>query len=60
MMAMSAGALGQAGAGQKNPPSTAIETAPAKEVDKRTTQENSNEGIVIEPAELPVTYPRGP
>src|SRR6266853_5706546 len=60
MMAMSAGALGQAGAGQKNPPSTAIETVPAKEADKRTPDRNSNDGIVIEPGELPVTYPRGP
>jgi len=60
MLAMSVGALGQAGAGQKNAPSTAIEAAPAKEPDKRTTGENSNNGITIEPAELPVTYPLGP
>jgi len=60
MMAMSTAALGQAGAGQKNPPSTAIETVPAKEADKRTTHENSNDGMVIEPPELPVTYARGP
>jgi hypothetical protein len=33
---------------------------PTKEADKRTTHENSNDGIVIEPAELPGTYPHGP
>jgi hypothetical protein len=59
MMAMSAGALGQAGAGQKNPPSTAIETVPDKSRNQATTEKDQN-GIVIEPAELPGTYPHGP
>jgi hypothetical protein len=63
MLAMSAAALGQAGAGQKNPPSTAIETAPAKSRNQTTTEqattENDQNGMVIEPGELPVTYPHG-
>lgn len=60
IVAMDAAALGQAGAGQKNPPSTGIETVPAKEPNKRTSDENYNNGIVIEPKELPGTYPQGP
>src|SRR6267378_7991138 len=48
-------ALGQAGAGQKNPPATGVEksnkTAPAKI--------SPEDGLVIEPAELPGTYPHG-
>jgi hypothetical protein len=63
MLAMSAAAQGQAGAGQKNPPSTAIETAPAKSRNQTTTEqartENDQNGMVIEPGELPVTYPHG-
>ncbi|HWY22923.1 MAG TPA: putative Ig domain-containing protein [Candidatus Acidoferrum sp.] len=49
-------AAGQAGAGQKNPPSTGVEKsdkiAPAKTED--------NNGLVIESSELPRTYPHGP
>jgi hypothetical protein len=63
MLAMSAAALGQAGAGQKNPPSTAIETAPAKSRNQTTTKQattkNDQNGMVIEPGELPGTYPHG-
>src|SRR5260370_10793294 len=59
IVAMGAAALGQAGAGQKNPPSTGIETALEKEPDKPTSAENYNNGIVIDPAELPGTYPQG-
>jgi len=48
-------AAGQAGAGQKNPPATGVEksakTAPAKI--------SPEDGLVIEPAELPGTYPHG-
>jgi len=55
VIAMGAAAVGQAGAGQKNPPATAVEksdkTAPATE--------NKDDGLVIEPAELPGTYPLG-
>jgi hypothetical protein len=54
-IAMGAVALGQAGAGQKNPPSTGVEksdkTAPATE--------NKDDSLVIEPTELPGTYPHG-
>jgi hypothetical protein len=55
MIAMGGAAYGQAGAGQKNPPSTGVErsakTAPAKI--------SPEDGLVIEPAELPGTYPHG-
>jgi hypothetical protein len=53
-IAMASAALGQAAAGQKSPPATAVEkSAPA------TTQ--NHEGLlVIEPEELPGTYPHGP
>jgi hypothetical protein len=55
-IAMGPAALGQAGAGQKNPPATGVEksnkTAPGK------TAEDG--GLVIEPSELPGTYPHGP
>jgi hypothetical protein len=56
VIAMGAAALGQAGAGQKNPPATAVEKA-----DKTAPgTENKDDGLVIGPAELPGTYPHGP
>jgi hypothetical protein len=58
MVAMSMGAVGQAGAGQKNAPATGIEAVPEKAPDKAAT-ENEQNGPVIEPAELPVTYSQG-
>jgi hypothetical protein len=55
MMAMGAGALGQAGAGQKTPPATEVE----KSGKAAATTENKEDALVIEPAELPGTYPHG-
>ena len=61
MMATSAAALGQAGAGQKNAPATARETLPNKTPDKAAAEKDRNgDELVIEPAELPITYPHGP
>jgi len=61
MMATSAAALGQAGAGQKNAPATATETLPNKAPDKAAAEKDRNrDEFVIEPAELPLTYPHGP
>jgi len=57
-MALTAAAMGQAGAGQKNAPGTVRvpdNTAP----DNAASEQEQNNGIVIEPNELPVTYPRG-
>jgi hypothetical protein len=69
-MAMSAAALGQAGAGQKTAPGTVSDktspdrTAPTKNTADDSTSDRSvdhaEEGLVIEPAELPGTYPYGP
>jgi Putative Ig domain len=59
MMALTAAAMGQAGAGQKNAPGTVSETGPDKAVADDTTEKEQNNGIVIEPKELPVTYPHG-
>lgn len=74
-MAMNAAALGQAGAGQKNPPATGMDktaqdkTAQDKTVQEKTspdktspdkTSQSKDEGLVIEPGELPGTYPHGP
>lgn len=56
MVAINAWAVGQAGAGQRTPPGTGIEAVPAR--DKGTTQADQN-AVVIEPDELPVTYPKG-
>jgi hypothetical protein len=56
VIAMVAGALGQAGAGQKNAPSSAVEKSGKSAAS--ITQEKDN-GLVIEPAELPGTYPHG-
>jgi hypothetical protein len=70
VMAMSVAAWGQAGAGQKNPPATAVDkNAQDKASPDRAGQDKSapdktshekDEGLVIEPEELPGTYPRGP
>ena len=64
MMATSAAALGQAGAGQKTPPATAPgKTEPGNTVPAQNpTDENADDksGLIIEPPELPVTYPQGP
>ena len=65
VMAISATAMGQAGAGQKNAPATGTEaapdkTAPADSTENATTEKDQNNGIVIEPNELPGTYPHGP
>jgi hypothetical protein len=55
LLATSAAALGQAGAGQKTPPATVVEKS-----DKAAPAADKDNGLVIEPAELPGTYPRGP
>jgi len=55
MIAMGAGALGQAGAGQKAPPATEVE----KSGKAAAATENKEDALVIEPAELPGTYPHG-
>src|SRR5579863_3362808 len=52
--ALTATALGQGGVGQKVPPATAPPKTAADE------SSNSQNGLVIEPQELPPTYPRGP
>lgn len=58
MMALTATALGQAGAGQKNAPGTV--RVPNKAVpDSAASEQDQNNGIVIEPNDLPVTYPHG-
>jgi len=55
VIGISSAALGQAGAGQKNPPATVVEKS-----DKAApAAENKDDGLVIEPAELPGTYPHG-
>src|SRR5260370_15830875 len=54
-IAMGAGALGQAGAGQKAPPATEVE----KSGKAAAAKENKEDALVIEPAELPGTYPHG-
>jgi len=59
MMALGAAALGQAGAGQKTAPGTAIKAAPDDSRDSATSEKDQNAGLVIEPAELPLTYPHG-
>ena len=53
----SAVALGQAGAGQKNPPSSQVEKSIPVVPDK--SAEDKDQGLVIDPAELPGTYPHG-
>jgi hypothetical protein len=53
-MGMSAAAMGQAAAGQKTPPAT----PPAQ--NSADDNADSKTGIIIEPSELPVTYPHGP
>jgi hypothetical protein len=64
LMALGAAAWGQAGAGQKNPPATgADKTAQDKASADRAAQgqasQDKDEGLVIEPTELPGTYPHG-
>jgi hypothetical protein len=56
MIGMAVTALGQAGAGQKNAPSTAVEKSAKRPAS--ITEEKEN-GLAIEPAELPGTYPHG-
>ncbi len=55
-LVVATGALvaGQAGAGQKNPPATGVE----RSVQGQAAQEK-DAGLVIEPLELPGTYPHG-
>ncbi len=64
MVAVSAAAAGQAGAGQKNPPASASEKpAPDQTAADKTTSDKASpikdDGLVIEPVELPGTYPHG-
>ncbi len=69
MVAMAAAAPGQAGAGQTSPPGTGIQTVPDTKPDKATAEPDQNKGqdqdkdqgsgLVIEPGELPPTYPHG-
>jgi hypothetical protein len=55
LVAISAAAVGQAGAGQKNPPGTVVEKS-----DKAApAAESKPDLLVIEPVELPGTYPHG-
>ena len=58
-MALSAAALGQAAAGQKTPPAT-IKTLQDNAASNSAQAESNQNGLVIEPAELPLTYPHGP
>jgi hypothetical protein len=60
MIAMGALALGQAGAGQKNPPATGVDNSVQGRTPQNASPRNKDNGLVIEPAELPPTYPRGP
>jgi hypothetical protein len=57
IMALSAAALGQA-AGQKTPPAT-IKTLQDNAASNGAQAESNQNGLVIEPAELPLTYPHG-
>jgi hypothetical protein len=69
VMTVSVAAGGQAGAGQKNPPATGVDkTAPDKTAQDKAspdraaqdrTSSEKDEGLVIEPTELPGTYPHG-
>src|ERR1700686_2629534 len=59
-MALGATALGQAGAGQTTAPATAVKTVPDRAAADSATSGKDQDGLVIEPAELPVTYPHGP
>ena len=62
MVSMTASAMGQAGAGQKNPPATGIQpdnTAPDKTNQNKDQNPDQNEGLTIWPKELPSTYPHG-
>ena len=58
VIGMSALAGGQAGAGQKSAPGTASEKA-ADKTSPDQTSPDQGDGLVIEPAELPGTYPHG-
>jgi hypothetical protein len=53
LVATSAAALGQAGAGQKNPPGTVVEKS------DKPAAVSKEDLLVIEPGELPGTYPHG-
>ncbi|HZZ16062.1 MAG TPA: hypothetical protein VFE08_08900, partial [Candidatus Sulfotelmatobacter sp.] len=58
MMAMCAGAMGQAVAGQKSAPGTA-KTLPKNAASDDAQAGDNKNGLVIEPLELPETYPHG-
>jgi hypothetical protein len=56
-IALTAAAVGQAGAGQRTAPATGVQTAP--KAASNQPSEGERNGLAIEPAELPVTYPHG-
>lgn len=57
LVLISAAGLGQAGAGQKTAPSTV--PSPAAATGNATSENEAGGGLVIDPAELPLTYPHG-
>ena len=68
-LAMSAVAWGQGGDGQSTPPAAGTGKTPqnnpaaqaaADKGDKDNNNNNKDDGLVIEPTELPTTYPQGP
>jgi hypothetical protein len=59
LIGLGAAAFGQAGAGQKNPPSTAVEKPGVVPRAAADDTDEKNSGLVIEPKELPGTYPHG-
>jgi hypothetical protein len=52
-------APGQAGAGQKNAPATVSEETAAEKAAADKASSDTDDGLVIWPAELPTTYPHG-
>jgi hypothetical protein len=59
MMVLGAGAMGQAAAGQKSAPGS-TETSRKNAASDHAQAEDNKNGLVIEPPELPETYPHGP
>lgn len=64
-MALGVASAGQAGAGQKTAPGTSTGQSPQNQSSQNPgssnqSSQNPDGGFVIEPAELPVTYPQGP
>lgn len=59
LIAASAAAFAQAGAGQKNPPATAVEKPGAAPTATADETADASGGLKIEPKELPGTYPHG-